>query len=362
MIAGTKLNPDSQVADLSAAIKQYSLELGFSVCRITSADPPPHHANYKDWLDNGHSGEMEYLKRQEPKRSSPDAVLKGARSIICLAVNYAVETGRPANTGNGNATAGTVARYARYEDYHHRIWQMLDLIVQRIDEIAPGVGSKAYCDTGPITERDLAMRAGVGWIGKHTNLISRELGNWFFLAEILTDAVLEIDVPETTHCGTCTRCIPACPTGAITGPYLLDARKCISYLTIELKGSIPVEFRPLIGRRIYGCDECLAVCPWNKFAVEANKRVLTQRDDLKEPDLVELLHLTEETFKTRFRGSPILRTKRRGFLRNVCVATGNARLREALPQLNHLVQHEPEELVKEHAQWAIDQVLSVPAD
>ena len=174
--------------------------------------------------------------------------------------------------GTGGPQVGTVARYARFDDYHETMWARLEALLAFVREQCPDAHGKVYCDTGPITERDLAMRAGLGWIGKHTNLLSRRLGNWFFLGEILLDIALPPDAPETTHCGTCERCLPACPTGAITAPYQLDARRCISYLTIELKGSIPVELRPLIGNRIYGCDDCLAVCPWNKFAQAVHRR------------------------------------------------------------------------------------------
>ena len=190
-----------------------------------------------------------------------------------------------------------------------------------------------YVDTGPVLERDLAQRAGLGFAGKHTNLISRKLGNWIFLAEILTTLELEPDAPEKNHCGKCSRCISACPTNAITAPFQLDARKCISYLTIELKGSIPVEFRRAIGDRIYGCDDCLAVCPWNRFAREGKLMKPHARKDLEQPDLIELLQLDEANFKSRFAGTPVLRTKRRGLLRNVCVALGNVGDESALSHL-----------------------------
>jgi epoxyqueuosine reductase len=204
-------------------------------------------------------------------------------------------------------------------------------------------------------ERDFAQRAGLGFVGKHTNLISRTLGNWIFLSEILTTLELEPDAPEKNHCGSCTRCLTACPTNAITAPFQLDARKCISYLTIELKGSIPVEFRKAIGNRIYGCDDCLAVCPWNRFAREGNLMKPHARDDLAAPDLIELLKLDDAGFKSRFQGSPILRTKRRGFLRNVCVALGNVGDETALPALEKAAE-DSEPLIAEHARWAVEQI------
>ncbi len=249
-----------------------------------------------------------------------------------------------------------VARYARFDDYHETLWERLNALLAFIQAFAPDANGKVYCDTGPITERDLAMRAGLGWIGKHTSLISRHLGNWFFLGEILLDIALPPDAPETTHCGTCTRCLPACPTGAITAPYELDARRCISYLTIELKGSIPVELRPLIGARIYGCDDCLAACPWNKFAVRSQDPAVAPRADLTTPDLLELLALDDDAFRAKFRHSPLRRTKRRGLLRNVCVALGNLGDPHALPALRSAAEHDPEPLVREHAAWAVAQI------
>jgi epoxyqueuosine reductase len=212
-----------------------------------------------------------------------------------------------------------------------------------------------YVDTGPLLERDLAQRSGLGFIGKHTNLISRKLGNWIFLSEIITTVEIETDAPEKNRCGTCTRCIAACPTEAIRAPFELDARRCISYLTIELKGPIPEELRPAIGTRIYGCDECLAVCPWNRFAREGNLMKQHLRSDLTAPDLVDLLALDNDQFKRRFANTPMLRTKRRGLLRNVCVALGNMRDRSALPALERAAS-DPEPLVAEHARWAIDQI------
>jgi epoxyqueuosine reductase len=214
-------------------------------------------------------------------------------------------------------------------------------------------------DTGPLLERDFAQRAGIGFVGKHTNLISRKLGNWIFLCEIVTTLELEPDAPEKNHCGKCSRCISACPTNAITAPFELDARKCISYLTIELKGSIPVEFRKAIGDRIYGCDDCLAVCPWNKFAREGNLMKAHERKDLEQPDLIELLSLDEKQFKSRFTASPILRTKRRGLLRNVCVALGNTGDESALPALEKSVR-DSDPLIVEHARWAISEIESRP--
>ena len=370
---------------LAEQIKAEAARLGFSLCGMTSALPPPHHRHYAQWLAEGKAGEMLYLHRQEPKRGDLSLILPGVKSVVCVALNYSPETGMapnpspvpgegsmigqgsaalnsypsPTEWGQGSALVpgvGVIARYARFDDYHDTLWARLEALLAFIQSQSPGANGKVYCDTGPITERDLAMRAGLGWIGKHTNLISRKLGNWFFLGEILLDIELPADSPETTHCGTCTRCIPACPTGAITGPYQLDARRCISYLTIELKGSIPEDLRPLIGTRIYGCDDCLAVCPWNKFAVRSNDPAVQPRADLTAPDLLALLALDDEAFREKFKNSPVKRTKRRGLLRNVCVALGNLGDPAAIPALTHAAETDPEPLVREHASWAIARI------
>ena len=376
-------------------IKSESARLGFALCGITSALPPPHHRHYRQWLAEGKAGEMLYLHRQEPKRGDLSLVLPGVKSVVCVALNYSPETGivptpnpspvpgkgsqksgsrglsttsypSPTQWGQSGAVApgsarnetgvGVIARYARFDDYHETLWARLEALLAFIQSQSPTAAGKVYCDTGPITERDLAMRAGLGWIGKHTNLLSRKLGNWFFLGEILLDIELPADTPETTHCGTCTRCIPACPTGAITAPYRLDARRCISYLTIELKGSIPEDLRPLIGTRIYGCDDCLAACPWNKFAVQSDDPAVQPRADLSAPNLLALLALDDEAFRAKFTNSPIKRTKRCGLLRNVCVALGNLGDPAALPALTHAAETDPEPLVREHALWAISRI------
>ena len=255
---------------------------------------------------------------------------------------------RPAN--------GLVARYARFDDYHDILGKRLKLLTEFIDQLGGReTRSLWYVDTGPLLERDFAQRAGLGFAGKHTNLISRKFGNWIFLSEIITTLEFEPDTPEKNHCGSCTRCIEACPTSAITAPFQLDARRCISYLTIELKGTIPVELRPAIGHRIYGCDDCLAVCPWNRFAQEGKLMKAHARPELTEPDLIKLLQLDEVGFKSRFNGSPVLRTKRRGLLRNVCVALGNTGDASALPHLQKATE-DFEPLIVEHARWAIEQI------
>jgi len=335
-------------------IEARARELGFDACRFTTADPPPSAGHFQRWLEDGRQGEMAYLARNAHKRIDPDQVLSQARTIVILAASY--HRAETATGDEGRAGTGEIARYARYSDYHEVLRDRLRQLTNYVNELG-GEGTKSlwYVDTGPFLERDLAQRAGLGFVGKHTNLISRQLGNWIFLAEIITTAEIAPDRSEKNHCGSCTRCIAACPTQAIAAPFQLDARRCISYLTIELKGSIPVEFRPAIGRRIYGCDDCLAACPWNRFAKEGRVMKEHVRADLDVPDLLDLLSLDEITFKQRFAGTPMLRTKRRGILRNVCVALGNIGDVDALPALQR-ASFDSEPLIAEHARWAIEQI------
>lgn len=333
-------------------IRQRALELGFDDCRFTSAENPRTAAAFQNWLRQGCHGTMGYLERNAWKRVDPQQVLPGARSIIVLAAAYegGAITEKPG--------AGIVARYARFADYHDVLADRLRALTNYVNERG-GASTRSlwYVDTGPVLERDLAQRAGLGFAGKHTNLISRKLGNWFFLSEIITTLECSPDEPEKNRCGNCLRCLTACPTQAIVAPFELDARRCISYLTIELKGSIPVELRPAIGNRIYGCDICLEVCPWNRFAREGALMREHRRTDLDEVDLLELLRLDDARFKERFRGTPMLRTKRRGVLRNVCVALGNTGTMRALPLLEQ-ASHDPEPLIAEHAIWAMEEIRS----
>jgi epoxyqueuosine reductase len=319
---------------LAAEIKRRALELGFDLVGVTSAEPPPHVAQYRQWLADGFHGEMAYMARNAGKRADPQQVLPGAKSVIVVGMNY---TPLPATRGEGvrRTGEGRVARYAAgARDYHDVMGEKLRQLAELVDGI--------WCvDTGPVLERDLAQRAGIGFIGKHTNLISRQVGNWFFLGEVLTRMELPADPPEREHCGTCTRCIKACPTGAIVAPYRLDARRCISYLTIELKASMPEELRSKIGDRIFGCDDCLEVCPWNRFA----KPVIRAREW---PALTAL-----DSWDVR--GTPLERLGRARLLRNICVALGNTGDRSVLPALERACRDESP-LVREHAQWAVERI------
>ncbi len=342
---------------MKTALQTKALELGFNACRVAAASPPDHAEALTRWLAEGCHGEMAWLARNAAKRRQPDLVLPGARSVILVAASYEAMTPSPAPTILPRIT-GTVARYARYADYHQVIGPRLAGLTAWLNHLGgPATRSLWYVDTGPVLERDLAQRAGIGFIGKHTNLISRRMGNWLLLGEILTTLALEPDPPEVNRCGACTRCLAACPTRAITAPFRLDARRCISYLTIELKGPIPLELRPAIGDRIFGCDDCLAVCPWNRFAEAARLLQPHARPDLARPDLIDWLKLDEAGFKRRFAGTALERTKRRGLLRNVCVALGNVGDARALPALARAAA-DPEPLIAEHAGWAVREIES----
>ena len=338
--------------ELKSQLIFFARQIGFDSCRIAACDIPVHETEFRQWLRDGAHGEMNYMQRGEEKRCDPQKVLPGARSIVVLALNY-YQGERIPQSSRRAGTTGTIARYAWGDDYHDVIEAKLDKIDRFLRDF--GGQQKCYVDTGPILERDHAAQAGIGWHGKNTMLIDKRLGTWFFLAEILTTLELPTDEPVADHCGTCERCINACPTGAITAPHRLDARRCISYLTIELKGSIPLELRPLIGDRIFGCDDCLEVCPWNRFAQISHEADFSARESTTGMSLREYLELTDAEFRQLFKDSPIKRIKRRGFLRNVCVALGNAGDTSDLPALARAAA-DPEPLIAEHAGWAIEQI------
>lgn len=336
---------------LADTIKAWASDLGFDDCRIARAGGATHAADFREWIANGHHGEMGWLERGIERRCDPTEVLAGAKSVVCLALNYF--------PGKAPETGFRIARYAWNDDYH-------DLIESRLRELAgrmEGLGGchRPYVDTGPVLERDFASDAGLGWNGKSTMQIHRRLGTWFFLAEILTTLDLAPDPSMSGHCGSCTRCLVACPTEAITSPHRVDARRCISYLTIENKGPIPEEFRIAVGDRIYGCDDCLDACPWNRFAVESRETAFFARKSVFDMRLRDFLALDDDGFRALFARSPIKRIKRRGFLRNVCVALGNTGTPEDLPDLRRAAA-DSDTLVSEHATWAIGRILARQTD
>ena len=340
--------------DLKERIKEKARELGFVLAGVTTPEPPPHFSTFEHWLAQGQHGTMAYLadERSRTRRADPREILPECKSILVLATPYM----SPSPAGRGARAEGEarIASYAWGADYHDVLPARMKELVQFIEEQAGGpIRNRYYTDTGPILERDLAQRAGIGWIGKNTCLINPKQGSYFLLSEILLDLALEPDLPMVTdHCGTCTRCITACPTQCILPDRTLDAKRCISYLTIELKDDIPTDLRPLISNWAFGCDVCQMVCPWNRFAVEGDPAFGTQNPSRS---LTEELEITPQEFNQRFKRTPIQRAKRRGYLRNVAVALGNTAGWHALPVLNKALE-DPEPMVREHAKWAVEEI------
>ena len=340
---------------LSLRIKEQAQRLGFELVGISPVKLPPHGESFAEWLRRGFSGELEYMKRTEVLRRDPHRLVPWAVSLISVGMNYHTPFSRPPAS---QQPKGWISRYAWGDDYHELIKDRLESLLDYIRRIynVP-IEGKAFVDSGPVLERDFAGVAGIGWIGKNTHLISPERGSWFFLGELFVSVPLAYDRPIRDRCGKCDLCLKACPTGAFAGPYVLDARRCISYLTIELKGFIPRHLRPLIGNHIFGCDICQEICPYNVKARPTIEKAYAPRKGLYAPDLIPLLSLDDEEFRRRFRGSPILRAKRRGLLRNVAVALGNTKSREAVPALIQALD-DRETLVRGHVAWALGQIGS----
>lgn len=330
-------------------------DLGFDLVGIAPAHPIPHLDAYRAWLSQGYHGEMAYMARADrvKRREHPERIMPGVQSIVCVGMNY-----YPGEWPDADPSRGLISRYAWGADYH-------DLMTPRLEELAAFIhaqtggraAGRVYVDTGPVLERSYAAAAGLGFIGKNTCLIHPRLGSWLFLGEILLDMEIGQDgISPHGGCGTCTRCLEACPTGALVAPYVLDARRCISYLTIELKGAIPVELRPLLDNRIYGCDVCQEVCPWQRFARPTQEQALRAADaDHAAPSLLALIALDEEGFRRRYTGSPIARIGRGRFLRNVAVALGNRGDRQAIPALEKALSDD-DPLIQEHAAWALEHI------
>ena len=369
---------------MSTALKQEiqneARRLGFILTGVTTPDPPPHLPAFENWLTQGRHATMNYLAddRSRLRRADPRLILPECKSILVLAIPYpdpklalssrtdvpsllAAQTMNEvegtAGVSNEPVPSGRVASYAWGKDYHLVIPEKLKALVAFIKgQVGHSVLNRWYTDTGPILERELGQRAGLGWIGRNTLLINPKLGSYFLLAEILLDRELEPDAPFTTdHCGTCTRCIEACPTQCILPDRTIDARRCISYLTIELKEDIPLELRPMLGNWVFGCDVCQMACPWNRFAPFEGASELKPRADVPRPNLSRELELMPKEFNYKFRNSPIKRAKRRGYLRNVAVALGNSNDVSALPALNHALD-DSESMVRDHAAWAIKKI------
>ena len=336
-------NPDT----VKRNIQFVANALGFSDCRIAAAAPATHAKRFQDWVDDGTAGDMKWLERNISRRINPAEVLPGAKSMVCLALNY-YPGDQPEEDGY------KIARYAWNEDYHDMIEAKLRDLNLAMEEM--GGTQRYYVDTGPVLERDYAADSGLGWNGKSTVQIHKKFGTWTFLCELITTLELEPDAPLPDHCGKCTMCIDHCPTGAITGPREMDARRCISYLTIEHLGSIPVEYRRQIGNRIYGCDVCLEVCPWNRFAVLSKETKFHAKQSIFKHRLQDFLVMDDKQFSQIFAKSPIKRIKRKRFLRNVCVALGNTGTLDDISLLETTIQRENDPLITEHAEWAIEEI------
>jgi epoxyqueuosine reductase len=342
-------------ASLTDALKARAVELGFSPLGVCPAVSPSGWDRFQQWLAAGYAGDMEYLPRRAGAYSHPRHILDGVRSVVMLALNY--RTAEPSAPQSGR---GRVSRYAWGDDYHDLAWRRLDDLADFLRARAPSAAVRGVVDTAPLLEREFAALAGLGWIGKNTLLLNQRAGSWFFLAALLTDVDLDFDPPQTTdHCGTCRACLDACPTDAFVDAYVLDARKCISYLTIESRGPIPHELRAGIGDWLFGCDVCQEVCPWNDRAPESNEASFQPRSGTT-LDLVELLELDEAQFRARFRNTPLWRAKRRGLLRNAAIVLGNQRPPEAETAIARALDDD-EPLVRGAAAWALGQYKTAAA-
>ena len=331
-------------------IRNFAATLGFTLTGIARLETTPEGAFYSEWLDRGFAGEMQYLERQRAARMNPQSVLPGARSVIVCAVNYhtdhALTTFDPARAW--------ISRYAWGRDYHDTLQEKLRELARWL-EARGGARTRTYVDTGPLTERVFAKYSGIGWFGKNTCIINQKIGSWLFLGCILTDLELQPDAPPPDRCGSCTRCLDACPTDAFVAPYVLDSRKCISYTTIELRGAIPEESREGIGHHLFGCDICQDVCPWNRKAPVTREPEFQPKEGLFWPELERLLELSAEDWTRLIRGTPLKRAKVRGLLRNLMVVAGNSGLERLVPKLRRFLEHE-DETVREHAAWAVEKL------
>ncbi|MCH8959685.1 MAG: tRNA epoxyqueuosine(34) reductase QueG [Proteobacteria bacterium] len=347
----------NNLAGLADQIRQWGNELGFQQVGFGSIELDEDEQHLKQWLAAGRHGTMDYMVRHGKMRSRPAELLPGTLSVISARMDYLPDAADAWQT-LAQRNHAYVSRYALGRDYHKLLRPRLAKLAERIRQSIGELGYRVFVDSAPVLEKALARNSGLGWIGKHTNLINREAGSWFFLGEIFVDLPLPPDQPVANHCGSCRACLDVCPTQAIIAPYQVDARRCISYLTIENRGAIPVEFREAIGNRIYGCDDCQLVCPWNKFAKLSCERDFQPRHELDRKKLVELFAWSENEFLQKTKGSAIRRAGYAGWLRNVAVALGNAEpSKEVIATLNSRKDH-PDEMVREHIEWALEKQLS----
>ena len=339
---------------LARSIKDWGRELGFQQVGIADVDLGTHEQYLQDWLAAGYQGEMDYMAAHGHKRSRPAELVEGTRRVISVRMDYL-----PGDTGMAERLADPeqayVSRYALGRDYHKLVRKRLQQLAERIQGVVGPFGYRAFVDSAPVLEKAVAQQAGLGWIGKNTLLLNRQAGSWFFLGELFVDLPLPMDEPHNReHCGSCRACLDICPTGAFAGERLLDARRCISYLTIELKGAIPLELRPLIGNRVFGCDDCQLVCPWNRFARPTGESDFLPRHGLDNSQLAALFRWSEEEFLQRTEGSPLRRAGYQRWLRNLAVGLGNAPSTIAVIEALELRRDDPSELVREHVAWALE--------
>ena len=341
--------------DLIDKIQHWASELGFQQCSFADIDLHQHETWLNEWLAKDHHGSMEYMARHGTKRSHPEELEKGTLSVISVRMDYFPPNSQAIQQVLGDSHKAFISRYALGRDYHKLIRKRLQKLADKIQSEIGEFGYRVFTDSAPVLEKALAENAGLGWIGKHTNLINRQSGSWFFLGEIYTTLPIETRSTATeNHCGSCNACIEICPTRAIIAPYKLDARRCISYLTIELKGTIPVEFRKDIGNRIYGCDDCQLVCPWNRFSRASDEKDFAVRHGLDCADLLTCFNWSEQEFLSKTEGSAIRRIGYMQWLRNIAIALGNARYSDEIMQALKSKREEVTELVQEHIDWAIE--------
>jgi len=342
-------------SQLAQQIKTWALELGFQQAGISDIDLSQHETHLLNWLRQGFHGEMEYMQRHGTRRSRPQDLVPGTLRVIALRMDYFPSGGAPPDSVLDQDGLAYVSRYALGRDYHKLIRQRLQRLATRIEAQVGPFGYRAFTDSAPVLEKALAEKAGLGWIGKHSNLLNSQAGSWFFLGELYTDLPLPVDAPASFHCGSCTRCIEICPTQAIVAPFKVDARRCISYLTIENPGPIPESLRAPMGNRIYGCDDCQLVCPWNKFTSPTAETDFLPRNNLDAPQLVDLFAWEEAEFLHRTEGSPIRRIGHQSWLRNIAVALGNTHGNQPVIDALKARRQHPSELVREHVAWALRQ-------
>ena len=340
---------------LKSDIRDWALDLGFQHIGVSDVDLENAESRLQQWLRAGYHGRMDYMTRHGTKRSRPQELVPGTLRIISARMDYLPENQDAALGLLDHERRAYVSRYALGRDYHKVLRSRLRALARRIEDSVGPFGYRVFVDSAPVLEKPIAEKAGLGWIGKHTNLINRDAGSWFFLGELYIDLPLPVDAAEESHCGTCRACIDVCPTGAIVAPYRLDARRCISYLTIELKESIPTEFRKAIGNRIYGCDDCQLFCPWNKFAAQSGEADFSPRHDLDAADLVELFGWDEATWLAKTEGSAIRRIGYERWLRNIAVALGNAKTTPEIVDGLNKQRNSASKLVAEHVAWALAQ-------